>query len=195
MDELRAIREDFASRLGTTASVFGLIICTIVILELITRLVTLLRIFIWAAVTFSRVFVLWPASILILTLHALTKLLIGLTMLLALLFVQLVRVFCFSARAVIAPFKLFSYNNRLGQRDSHGCGLQIIKQTTNGQTVNSTSVHDINMTGRGYSGGHLHIFLSDRSGNKIGVVVGDLEAARAWRATILEGNDSPVQKV
>lgn len=184
MDDHHSIREVFAPSLGTIICLLVAITALALLVQLFITVATMLRDFVQLQITILKIFVIWPAWILIRVLCVLLRLVL----------VVLIWAICSVARGVMATFTILGILYRRGEQgepssnDSDDKSLRRTgRQKDSRQEGNVTSVLDMGMAERGGYGWQVHILLPDgsvRSGHNTGILVGGMDGnARAWQAT------------
>lgn len=191
MEDPHSIREVLAPSLSTLACLLVAITALALLVQLFIIVATILRDFVRLQITILKIFVIWPAWILIRVLRVTLKLL-------KLVLVVLIWAVCSVARGVMATFTIFgllyrrdiraepSFNDS-GDESLIGADRQEeSRQEGNRQEGNVTSVLGMGMTERKAYGWQVHILLPDgsvRSGHDIGILVGGMDGnARTWQA-------------
>lgn len=158
------------------------IIALALLVQLLITVATIIRDIIHLQIIVLRIFIIWPAWILI-------RILLVTLKLLKLVIVVLVWAVCSVVRGVTATFTLFGLFCRRrepGESSSNDNDDESLRRT-NRQEANVTSVQDMGMAERGGYGWQVHVLLPDgsvRSGHNIGILMGGMDGhARAWEAT------------
>lgn len=186
MDALRSIREGLASNLSIVARLFVAIIAIALLLQLLVTVATILKGIIQFHFTILKIFVLWPAWILISILCIPFKLLI----LVAVLLTWAVRSVARGVMALLMLFGLYGGRHLRVEPGGSGGNLPAVSR----QEANLTSIQDMGMVGFGGHVWRVHVLLPpgtpDRGGNNVGVIVGGMDGggAGAWQAATLGRN-------
>lgn len=174
MDGLLSISKGLASNLSPVGRLLVAIIAIALLLQLLVVISTILRDIINFHITILKIFVLWPACMLM--------------KLLRLVVVVLFWAVCSVARGVMALFMLFGlYGGRHLRVEPGGSvgNLPVVSR----QETNVATVQDIEMAGFGGRRWRVHVLVPDRGGNNIGVTVGGMDGgAGAWQAATLGRN-------
>lgn len=186
-DKLYSAREGLASNISTTVRLLVAIIALTFLLHLLLTIITILREIVNALITVFRIFVLWPARMVINVLWvpvAVIKIAVVVVLWAA----------CSLTRGVRALLNLFGLSDsRRGQAqpggsDGGGGGnlLEISRQQ-----ASMASVQTIGMAGHGgydWQAYILHSDRPDRGGHNIGIVLVGKDGVGAWQATTLGRN-------
>lgn len=182
MDDHHSIREVLAPSLSTMACLLVAITALALLVQLFITVATMLRDFVRLQITILKIFVVWPAWILIRVLCVPLKLL-------RLVLVVLIWAFCSVARGVMATFTILDLLYRRHEQgepssnDSDDKSLRRMdRREESRQEGNVTSVLDMGMATRGGNGWQVHILLPDgsiRSGHNVGILVGGMDG-NAW---------------
>lgn len=179
MDGLLSISKGLASNLSPIGRLLVAIIAIAILLQLLVMIVTILRDIIQFHITILKIFVIWPAWILL--------------KLLKLVVVVLFWAVCPAARGVMALFMLFGlYGGRHLRVEPGGSvgNLPVVSR----QEAKVATVQDIGMAGFGGHNWRVHVLVPDRGGNNIGVIMGGMDGgAGAWQAATLRRNGMVAQ--
>lgn len=183
-NDLRTIKEVFAPNLSTIARLFVAVFALALLVQVYFTITAILRDIIQLHITILKIFVFWPAWILIRVLCVPLKFL-------KFVIVVLFWAICSVARGIMATLMLFGLLGRRKGRAELGSGgegnvnLPVVRQQ--GRSV--TPVQDMGMAGHRAHVWQVHLLPSDRpdrGGNNIGIIVGGMDdLARAWQTTTL----------
>lgn len=182
-DYLHGVREVLTPNISIVTRLFVAIVALVLLEQVYFLITAILRDIIQLQLTILKIFVLWPAWIIIRVLYISLRLL-------RFAILVLVLSICSVARGVMATLVVFGLRGRLKGQAELGSGgggyanLPVVSQR--GRSV--TAVQDMGVAGHRANGWQV-LLLSDRperGGSNIGIIVGGMDdLAGAWQATTL----------